>query len=359
MKNGRDATTAPMLTVIVPAYRCAAMLRQCLRGLLASDLPRTEWELIVVDDGSPDDTPDAARRVADRVLIVGGGPRGPAFARNMGARMARGRVLVFIDADVVVAPPTLRGFASLFARDPALGAAFGSYDDTPGDPGFISQYRNLLHRYVHTRSPGDAETFWAGCGAVRRDAFLAVGGFDAVRYPRPQIEDIDLGYRLRAHHERIVLDPSLLGAHLKHWTVRNMLRTDLRERAIPWMHLLLRRREVARDGPLNLGMAEKVFTVLTGVALAALLAMLLGRDARWGWIALGAVAIVLLGNAPLFAWFATRRGWLFALGVMPLRLLFYVVSGLGGAWAVLTHGQQTAPSALSPLPPSIDGASVG
>ena len=253
MKNGRDATTAPMLTVIVPAYRCAAMLRECLHGLLASDLPRA---------------------VADRVLVVDGGPRGPAFARNMGARIARGRVLVFIDADadadVVVAPTTLRGFAALFARDPALGAAFGSYDDTPGDRGFISQYRNLLHRYVHTRSPGDTQTFWAGCGAVRRDAFLAVGGFDAVRYPRPQIEDIDLGYRLRAHHERIVLDPSLLGAHLTHWTVRNMLRTDLRARAIPWMHLLLRRREVARDGPLNLGMAEKVFTVLTGVALAAL-----------------------------------------------------------------------------------------
>ena len=253
---------SPALSVIVPAFQCAGMLRAALAGLEASDLPRHAWELIVVDDGSTDDTPLVAQRVADQVLRVPGGPRGPAQARNQGALVARGRVLVFVDADVVVAPHTLSGFAALFDRDPELAAAFGAYDDRPGDPGLVSQYRNLLHRWVHTEHSGDAETFWAGCGAVRRDAFLAVGGFDAARYPRPQIEDIDLGYRLRAQGGRIELAPGLTGTHLKRWTLRNMLRTDLRERAIPWMHLLLWRREVMQSGPLNLAPARVMTTVM-------------------------------------------------------------------------------------------------
>lgn len=342
-------TAAPFLSVIVPAYRCAGYLQQCLQGLQASDLPRDAWELIVVDDGSPDDTADVARTVADRVLRVADGPRGPAHARNMGARAAVGTVLVFIDADVVVAPHTLRGFAVHFRAEPTLGAAFGAYDDAPSDSGFFSQYRNLLHRYVHTLHPGDADTFWAGCGAVRRDTFLAVGGFDAVSYPRPQIEDIELGYRLREAGARILLDPDLQGKHLKRWTFGNMVRTDLRERAIPWMHLILRRGEAMQRGPLNLRVREKLYTAFTAIAIAATLGALAFSNNALAYIAAFCVMVVLLGNAALLSWFGARRGFFFAVGVAPLRLLYYAEAGLGAAWAILTHKQQVGPVRLPPL----------
>jgi GT2 family glycosyltransferase len=342
------AETVPM-SVIVPAYQCARMLSACIDGLNASDLPRSAWELIVVDDGSTDDTAAVAERSADVVLRVADGPRGPAFARNLGARAARGEVLVFIDADVVVGRSTLRGFADHFASEPSVAAIFGAYDDSPADPGVVSQYRNLLHRYVHARDAGEAETFWAGCGAVRRDAFLAVGGFDAVRYPRPQIEDIELGYRLKARGERIVLDPELVGTHLKRWTLFRMLRTDLRERAIPWMHLLLSRRTVVGDGPLNLAVGEKVLTALAGIGTGSLVLALVTQVAALGWLAAACAAMIIVGNAKLFGWFARRRGWMFAVATMPLRLLFYVVSAVGGAWAIVTHAGYTVPSALAPL----------
>ena len=353
------AVAAPLLSVIVPAYQCAAMLQACLSGLARSDLPRATWELLVVDDGSTDDTPRVAERGADAVLSVMNGPRGPARARNLGAQAARGRVVVFVDADVVVAPTTLTGFAARFTEDPALAAIFGAYDDNPADPGIVSQYRNLLHRYVHTQHAGDAQTFWAGCGAVRRDAFLAVGGFDAERYPRPQIEDIELGYRLRAHGERIVLDPTLVGTHLKRWTLTTMLRTDFRERAIPWMHLLLRRKAVSRDGSLNLASKEKLLTALAGVGVASLAPALFWQQSAWGWLTGGCALMIIMGNARLFAWFARRRGWSFALITIPLRLLFYVVSAAGGAWAVLTHAWHAAPVPLSPLRPTADLHSPG
>src|SRR5205807_8681242 len=62
-------------------------------------------------------------------------------------------------------------------------------------------------------------TFWAGLGAVRRDAFEAVGGFDAERYLVPSVEDIDLGARLATTGHRIELDPAVQGTHLKAWSL--------------------------------------------------------------------------------------------------------------------------------------------
>jgi hypothetical protein len=177
-------------------------------------------------------------------------------------------VLLFVDADVVVHGDTLRRVLDAFDADAGLGALFGAYDDAPAHPSFLSQYRNLLHRYVHLRGAGQADTFWAGCGAVRTDAFVEVGGFDAARFPRPQIEDIELGYRLRDAGHRIEIRPEVQAKHLKRWTFAGMLRTDLLDRGVPWMGLLLERRSGAGDGRnLNVGRLEKLKTGLVGLGL--------------------------------------------------------------------------------------------
>lgn len=342
-------TTPLVLSVIMPAYRCVEMLRASLAGLVASDLPRSAWELIVVDDGSPDATPDLARTVADRVLVTPDGPRGPAFARNLGAIVAQAPVLLFVDSDVVVAPHTLSGFARVFRDRPDVSAVFGAYDESPGDAGFVSQYRNLLHHYVHRMNPGEASTFWAGCGAVRRDAFLAVGGYDHRRYPRPQIEDIELGYRLRANDYRIELAPELQGRHLKRWTLSNMIRTDVRERALPWMHLILERGESLADGPLNLQVREKLLTALSLVMVSALIVGIARSD--WRWIAVGATAAlaIALGNLALIRWFAAVRGLSFALRVLPMRVIFYLTSAVGAAAALFSYSRRRRYGALPPL----------
>jgi len=340
--SGADRAGAgtPTLSVIVPCYRCPGTLRDVIAGLEQSDLPRDRWELIIVDDNSDDDTADVARAHADHVLVTSNGPRGPAFARNLGSTVARGDVLVFVDADVVVTPTTLSQFRQVFSAHPDVGSVFGAYDLSPRDPGLVSQYRNLLHHYVHSQSPGDASTFWAGCGAVRRELFMALGGFDAKRYPRPQIEDIELGYRIGATGQRILLVPEIQGKHLKRWTLLRMLKTDLRERAVPWMLLLLERKELASNGPLNLRVTEKVLTALAGLVVLALpLALILG-DVRWLYVAIAACAAIMIANAPLFLWFARIRSPLFALAVIPLRLLFYFTSGFGAVWAMITHRLQ-------------------
>lgn len=329
--------TAPELSVIVPAHEAEALLPETLGALVASTLPRARWELIVVDDASRDATATVAERFADELRVLRGAPLGPGGARNEGARAARGAWLVFLDADVRVHADTLARFAE-HARgdDPTLVACFGCYDAHPAAPGLVSVYRNLLHRYVHLRGAGDAETFWAGCGAVRRDAFEAVGGFDTARFPRPQIEDIELGYRLRDRGGRILLDPAIAVTHLKRWRLGAMLRTDIRDRGIPWMRLLLERRGRTR-ATLNSGGAEPARVALAGLAALAFLAAAALRQPRLAWLGAVATGLLVAANLPVTRWFARERGLGVALAVIPLHLLHYLGNAAAAALGLLAH----------------------
>lgn len=337
-KRGSNAQSptralAPQLSVIVPVRNGARFLEESLAALRASDFPPDRWELLVVDDASTDGSAGVAARYADRVVRLERAA-GPAAARNLGARRASGQVLVFIDADVSVHRDVLQRFDDVLRDEPGIAAAFGAYDTRPRAPGLVSQYRNLLHHRVHAESPGDAETFWAGCGAVRRDVFAKAGEFDETMR---QLEDIDLGYRVRALGHRIVLQPDIQGTHLKRWTLRSMVATDLFGRGMTWTRLYLERRNRDRLDTLNIRRAEKVYTLLAALALASLALAGLRREATWLIAALLCVLVVLLGNVPLFRWFAHERGVRFTLGVVPLRLLYYLVNAAAVTLALAGH----------------------
>ncbi|MCA1815818.1 MAG: glycosyltransferase [Acidobacteria bacterium] len=229
--------TDPELSVVVPVHNGGAQLGRCLDALLASDF--RDYEIVVVDDGSTDGGASAARARGVEVLALAA-RQGPTAARNRGAARARADIIFFVDADVVVRADTLARVAARFRREPDAAAVFGSYDDAPPAQNFVSQFKNLLHHFVHQDSSAEASTFWTGCGAVRREAFEAVGGFDERRYKRPSIEDIELGHRLRRAGFRIVLDKGLQVTHLKRWTLPSMLRADIFDRALPWSELILR-----------------------------------------------------------------------------------------------------------------------
>jgi glycosyltransferase involved in cell wall biosynthesis len=327
----------PFLSVVMPAHRGMAVLRESLPALLASDLPRSEWELIVVDDASGDDTPIVAAEYADLVIRLGGHAGGPAHARNRGVQASRGDVVVFVDADVCVHAPALGQIADAFRADPELAALFGSYDANPRAPGIVSQFRNLLHHHVHQMNRGPAETFWAGCGAVRRDVLVDVGMMDARRYPRPQIEDIELGRRLRRAGHRIELRPDIQCTHLKRWTLHNMTRTDFFDRGLPWMRLLLNEGPSATPATLNLRAHEKAATALVAVAGLALLAALLLRSVPWLAAAVAATIGVIVLNHRFYRLLRWRHGAAFAAAAVPLHMLFYVTAGSAAVIAAALH----------------------
>lgn len=304
----------------MPAYNAVATLRDALVPLVAMQRRGEIVEIVVVDDGSTDATPDVAREMGARVL-ASGGRLGPGGARNVAAREVEGDVLWFVDADVVVHDDAARVLADALAP-PAVVAVFGSYDDRPPAPNFLSQYKNLVHHHYHQRAAGAATTFWAGCGAIRKAEFLAAGGFDLERYPKPSIEDIELGMRLCDRGGKIVLEPRLRGTHLKVWRLGNLLRTEILSRALPWSRLIHARGNDA--GALNVTAGERVRAALAWCLPAGVVGALAGW-LPW-WLPLGAILVAALANVDLLRLFLRRGGIRLALGGIAFHQLYYLYS---------------------------------
>jgi len=260
---------------------------------------------------------------------------GPAAARNLGARKATADVIVFVDADVEVHADAFARIREAFENNAELTAVFGSYDDDPGGRGVVSDFRNLLHHHVHHQGAGVATTFWAGLGAVRREAFLAVGGFDEHRYPLPSIEDIELGMRLHRHGGRIVLDPAIQGKHLKSWSFTGMTHTDLLRRGVPWLRLLLEQR--AGSTALNLGWRQRIGTGGSVVLLAAIAR----RNFR---LTAGVFALLLVLDRPFYRLLFRRRGGRQLAAGVPLLLVHRLISVAAVPVAVLSHLVRTRQS---------------
>lgn len=251
---------APTISVIIPAWNAEKELAQSLCSVMASTC--APLECIVIDDGSTDNSAALAQSLGATVISAAK-RSGPAAARNAGVAAARGEILFFLDADVCVRADTLERVTAAFESDVDLCGLIGSYDDDPKEQDFLSQYRNLMHHYVHQSGCEAASTFWSGCGAIRRCVFQAVSGFDE-SYRRPAIEDIELGYRLQQAGHKVMLDHDLTVKHLKRWTFWGLVKTDIFDRGIPWTELILRDRHMPND--LNLQLSQRV-----SVALAFLL----------------------------------------------------------------------------------------
>lgn len=323
-------TKQPFISVIIPVYNGEKFLPACLDALIANSY--RERELIVVDDCSTD---HSARISHEKSAVVLRTSRqsGPGGARNLGAQKARGEVLFFVDADVVVERDTLERVAANFVGHPEIAAVFGSYDDDPAEKNFFSQYKNLFHRFVHQKARSQAGTFWAGCGAIRRDVFMVLNGFDAERYPRPSIEDIELGYRLRKKGYRILLDKQLQGKHLKRWNFRSMLHADILCRAVPWSMLILESKGMLND--LNLQITDRISAGMLGLSLLIVPFSLLRPQLLLLVVAL--LAMIAVINHKFYRFFIRRKGLTFAILVFPLHLLYYLYSSVTFVLCWLTY----------------------
>jgi len=313
-----DADTRPdtglPVSVIVPVHNGRDYLPRTLPVLsaLAASL---KGELIVVNDGSTDGSAEIAGSSGATVLETGS-RRGAARARNLGVSRARGDIIVFVDADVVPFPGAVESLLAHLRTGP-YQAAFGSYAARFPARNFISRYQNLRHHFYHQRGHAQAESFWCGLGAVRRQAFVRAGGLDPAY---EGIEDVELGARLRREGYRIRLDPACLGTHLKRWTLRSALHTDIFKRALPWSRLLCRHRSTSPT--LNTARGERV---RAAGALILLLVSCFAAAGRLQWIVPVLTACALGAANYRFAAFAAQRsGIAFAVAATLYHQLYYL-----------------------------------
>lgn len=322
-----------MISAVIPSYQAESHLEACIQALRGGSVQPDE--IVVIDDASADGSyalADELGVTAYRLIQRGGS----AQARNLGASVSRGDFVFFVDADVEVHADALERGITAFEAHPGLAAVIGCYDDSPTAPGLVSQYRNLLNHFTHQTAARESTTFWSACGVIRREAFLELGGFDN-SFGHPSIEDIELGWRLRASGQRVRLDPGMLAKHRKRWTLGSMLKVDLFRRAIPWTRLILSARSLPNDLNLKWNQRASVAAVWLSAALGL---FALATPALLVPATLGLGLHVAL-NMPFLRLLAARHGPSFACRAWPLHLLFHLNCGLGfllGATAHLSGG---------------------
>ncbi len=206
------------LSVVVPTYNRFHSLQRLLSALAHQDLPASEFEVVVVDDGSTDGTRQRLleAQVPFRLKPVVQRNQGPAVARNCGVAEAQGKIVVFLDDDVAPAPTLLsEHLRSHAAHGPGvvvIGPMLSPLD-FPLAPWVQWSQERLLEQYRAMQTGKWAPTarqFYTGNASLARADFLASGGFD-VHFKRA--EDVELAFRLAAMGLRFVFCPAAAGYH--------------------------------------------------------------------------------------------------------------------------------------------------
>lgn len=325
----------PSLSVVVPVHDGGEVLAGSLEALAASDLPRSQWELIVVDDASSDESALIAARYADAVVCLPGARRGPAYARNRGAELARGDCIAFLSADVRVRPDSLRLLAAALADRPDI-AAVSAVCAPRRSASLATRYRVGSARYAGERSAEDAITFSPGCGVIRRAAFVHAGMWDEWRIHRPRTEAAEIGSRLCALGHRLAIARAVEVEHVREWNAVTVLADDLRD---PGLHLF-----AAPSAPAALGARARLRTridmaavLLLFVAIGTATAAMVVGDARLLWAAGVAIALTLAFDAALYAVLCRRLGPGSTVSVIPLHLASSLAGGTAALFAWARH----------------------
>lgn len=210
------------VSVVVPTFHEEAGIEAFLRQFERQTLPRSEFEVIVVDGGSEDRTREIATRYADRVILQTSG--GIGGARNDGVAVARADIVATTDADCHVPESWLERIARHF-EDPTVVAVVGP--DGPIEAGRKARFLFFLIRgIIRLAAMAGVYTTGGGNSGFRKDAFRAVGGYR----PLPHSDDVDLGLRIRGRG-RIVYDPALF----VRFSVRRLERHGYGRTLLTWL----------------------------------------------------------------------------------------------------------------------------
>ncbi len=334
--------SAPLLSVVVPAYNAAATIGDCIAALRRQSYDGPV-ELIVVDDGSTDDTAALARAAGATVINA---PHGhAAAARNAGLRAATGPLICFTDADCAPHPDWLSQISRPFA-DPDVIGCKGTYATRQRQ--LVARFVQLEYedKYDRLRPQATIDFIDTYSCAYRRAVLLANGGFDeSIRY----VEDQELSFRLAARGYKMVFQEAAVVDHLHSATLPAYLRKKANIGL--WKMRIIRRfpDRAVRDS--HTPQVIKVQMGLAGLLLAALAAaavgMLISRTAAI-WLLTGAAALALLFLATTLPFARKAWGKDRAVALVAPGLLFGRAVALG--WGTLRGILAPSPP-LPALPP--------
>ncbi len=352
------------VSLVVPVRNGASCLAACLDQMVPMFERGLLDQILVVDDGSTDNTAEIAESYPAVQLLCSGG-RGPGAARNVGWQAARNELVWFIDADCVAEPDALERLLPLM-DDPAVGGSGGTYKNMRTD----STLACLIHAEIIGRHDkmDESVNYLAGYNVLfRRDALATVGGFDEHLFNgrgSPGSEDIDLAYRIADAGYTLRFEPASIVGHFHQTALFSYLKTQRHHGY--WRVWLYLRHPCRAGGDSYSGIIDHAQPPLAMLALATLPLILVAG--LW-WIPVVFALILLLLQLPLAVRLSKRTGCWYCMSFVLLGWLRAFSRGVGMTMGVMHAGclwisgrwhrmqEELRPSgsrqrAASPFPPS-------
>ena len=321
-----------LVSVIIPNRNGAATIGECLAAVQASQ--HGNFEIIVVDDGSEDNSIEVIERYPCKLLRLeqhGGAAR----ARNAGAAHSRGRVLFFTDADCLLQPDTLALAARTLALEGSNAIIGGTYTPGPHDRRFFSRFQSIFINYFETRRAPAADYIATHALAVDASVFRRSRGF--AEHVRPILEDVEFSHRLRRAGCRLVMNPAVQVQHIFDYSLIRSLRNGF-IKSLYWTGYAIANRDLLTDsGTASAELKLNVFVFAGNLGLLCAL-VLTGTTMLLAFMAL-ALAFNLYINRGLLLAYHRAEGLGFALAATLYYLLLYPLAvGAGAGAGMLRHG---------------------
>jgi len=325
-----------IVSIIIPAHNAAKTLESCLAACLQQTYP--EIEVIVVDDGSA----DATARIAQSfpVRFIQQQQRGPAAARNAGARIAGGGILVYTDADCVPRPDWIAQLLTGFEE--GVVAVGGTYGIANPD----ALLARLVHKEImvrHERLGNTVDFLGSFNVAYEKGAFDRIGGFDE-DFTAASGEDNDLAYRLVDAGGRLRFVREAVVRHYHPTHIRAYLRSQMRHGY--WRIKLYSKHPRRSGGDRYAGIADLAAPALVCLIVAAGMMGMASGFIAIAAIGSAALCVLLIATRIPVPWRMFRRTGDFRMALfVPIMLVRDVARAIGmihGLWTFLILRRKSA-----------------
>lgn len=282
-----------------------------------------------MDDCSSDKTVEIANQFGHKIIRLDKNS-GPANARNIGADIASGDILFFADSDVEFLPDTLNETARIF-EDPDIKVVTGIYSKEPANKGMAALYKALFMYYHFTKAKiENYNIFSSSCGAIRKDAFKQVGGFNSTIKWGMDLENDEFGYRIN----KTYTNPVITQIQVKHNfpTFKKLLLTMFR-RTFFWTFYFLKRKRFDKT------ITTPIMGISNGISPFIIFSSILGILNKAFLILTGALTLFYISTYLGFYIFVLKESKIKQF--LPLLVISFFVSVTVGAAAILAFITRT------------------
>jgi len=307
----------PKISIIIAVYNAEMDLDLCLKSIFESEFK--DFEVLVIDDCSTDNTVDVAKRYPVRLFSTGENS-GPSTARNIGVNEANSDILFFLDADTKMEKDTLGELHGSFLKNPEISGVIGLPNIKTLGSGYASGFQAFRNNYLLYSANEKSDYFTTQMGAIKKDILVKIGGFDT-RFKKADVEDILIG--LKVPRGSILIDKGIIIAH-RFPGFRSMIKNYYRRTKL--LVPFVKKYKKMNSAHSNIYRTLSVLSVLISLLLLPLIIF----DYRFLVLFGLVILIFLLFNVGFFVFVAKKGSIYLAFIYLIIEYLSSISIGVGG-----------------------------